>query len=210
MITKIDGVYDFKFQGVLLAPRPPGDDEDEERRTKNNSSVIVQFSIAHGVTINACKFLTGGDAEVGIWEKIWEDYKNNTSRIDYDLLQTPHHCSWHSLSYDSWGNLGEDAEVSEDARDALGQARDGAYIVASSKEILDDDVDPPCIRAEREYKAIAKEASGEFLNTATHCDSDGEVPMEFEVTANGPALRKVSKKSSSVRATVGAVPLKHG
>ena len=40
----------------------------------------------------------------------------------------------------------EQAEVSEKARKALSQARDGATIVASSNPIKDDDNDPPCIR----------------------------------------------------------------
>ena len=40
----------------------------------------------------------------------------------------------------------EQAEVSEKARNALSQARDGATIVASSNPIKDDDNDPPCIR----------------------------------------------------------------
>jgi hypothetical protein len=69
-------------------------------------------------------------------------------------LQTPHHCSWHSLSYDSWSELREDAEVSQDARSALSQIRDKGKIVASSAPIKDDDCDPPCWGAKREYEDI--------------------------------------------------------
>lgn len=211
-IPSVNGAFDSTFKGLLLAPMPKGTDEEEQTRSKNQSSVIIQFSIAHGFKTDACKFLSGGDAEVAIWERIWKDNKADTSKIEYDLLQSPHHCSWHSLSWDSWSDKGEDAKVSEDARSALGQARDGAYIVASSKEICDDDSDPPCVRAEREYKEILKGANGEFVNTAIHKDKDGPVPMEFEVAADGPVLRKVKTKASAVAApaVVGTQPLWHG
>ena len=211
-ISTVNGWFDNSFKGLLLAPMPKGTDEEEETRSKNQSSVIMQFAIAHGFATEACKFLSGGDAEVAIWERIWKDNKDDTSKIEYDLLQTPHHCSWHSLSWDSWSDKGEEVKVSADARSALGQARNGAYIIASSKEICDDDSDPPCVRAEREYKDILKGINGSFVNTATHKDKDGPVPMEFEVAADGPVLRKVEKKASAVAApaVVGTQPLWHG
>jgi hypothetical protein len=54
----------------------------------------------------------------------------------------PHHCSWHSSSYDSWSEKGENAKVPGPARNALGQALDGALIVAGGKPIKDDKNDP--------------------------------------------------------------------
>jgi hypothetical protein len=196
-ITRIDGVEDQTFRGRLLAPKGKGTDEEEERRSKNHSSVIVRFSIAHDGKLHACRFLSGGDAMVAIWERIWSDHNDDTSKIDYHLLQTPHHCSWHSLSYDSWGDLGEKAKVSKDARSALGQAHSGAYIVASSKPIKDDEDDPPCIRAKREYEAILGPVKGTFVNTSLHGGADDPVPMEFEVTANGPKLLEPKKDANT-------------
>ncbi|WP_372069604.1 metallohydrolase (plasmid) [Tistrella mobilis] len=212
LITKIDGFKDETFKGLLLAPMPKGTEDEENTRSKNQSSVIIQFSLAYGARSEACKFLSGGDAEVAIWERIWKDNKNTIQNIEYDLLQAPHHCSWHSLSWDSWSDKGEAVKVSQDARSALGQARTGAYIVASSKKICDDDGDPPCVRAEREYKEILKNVNGIFVNTATHTDKGGAVPMEFEVAADGIILRRVDKKASvsAAPALVGAQPLWHG
>jgi hypothetical protein len=112
--------------------------------------------------VDAGRFLTGGDAEVAIWERLWELHASAADWFSYDILLAPHHCSWHSLSYDSWSDLGEDAKVNPNARKALSQTRKGAVIVASSNPIKDDDNDPPCIRAKREYEAIAKDASGSF------------------------------------------------
>lgn len=78
------------------------------------------------------------------------------------VLLSPHHCSWHSLSQDSASAKGEQAKVSPDALKALGRARSGAMIVASSRAIKDDDRDPPCVRAKREYVDIVDWVSGLF------------------------------------------------
>ncbi|WP_198912127.1 ComEC/Rec2 family competence protein [Acetobacter conturbans] len=196
-ITSIDGNTDTAFRGRLLAPKGQGTDEEEERRSKNHSSVIVRFSVANGEKLHACRFLSGGDAMVGIWERIWADHSADTNTINYHLMQAPHHCSWHSLSYDSWGDLGEKAKVSPDARKALGQALSGAYIVATSKPIKNDKDDPPCIRAKREYEAILSSVNGVFLNTSLHGGEDDPVPMEFDVNATGPKLRAVVKQAAT-------------
>jgi hypothetical protein len=117
----------------------------------------------------------------------------------YDLLQAPHHCSWHALSHHSWSTYGEDAEVSEGARSALGQARQGAIIVASSKKVVDDKNDPPCIRAKREYESILDDVNGIFL-----CVGDKAKPetIRFEVTSSGlvRAAVGIAAASSAVAA----------
>ncbi len=99
----------------------------------------------------------------------------------------PHHCSWHSLSYDSWSKCGEDAEGSEPARSALGQALKEARIISSSCEILDDDNDPPCIRAKREYEDILESVGGHF-----HCLGEGDEVDPFVLTINPPAKKAES------------------
>ena len=145
----VNGQHDDSMLARLLAPLPADDVDDEELLTKNNSSTILRFSLKGGGMLDKCRFLTGGDAEVGIWEKLWGRHAWQAHWLSYDILLCPHHCSWHSLSYDSWSELRENGEVSEDALNALSQARDGATIVASSNPIKDDDNDPPCIGAKR-------------------------------------------------------------
>jgi hypothetical protein len=178
------------FSARLLAPMPRQDDDGlEETLSKNHSSVILNIEVfASQNSSSRTRFLTGGDAEVEIWRRLWDQHKDNSDVLGYDLLLAPHHCSWHSLSSDSWSQLKEDAKVCPDARSALGQARDGATIVASSKEILDDDVDPPCIRAKQEYKAVLKPVGGVFLCTAD--DAESEV-LEFEIKSWGGLARIV-------------------
>jgi len=161
---------------------------------------------------DAGRLLTGGDAEVAIWERLWKRYAATPGWLRYDILLTPHHCSWHSLSYYSWSDFGEDAVVNNAARQALSQTRKGAVIVASSNPIKDDDNDPPCIRAKREYETIASAAAGSFKCVGEYPSAKKPETMEFEIGANGPRLRSKPMKAAAIigAGSVGSQPLGHG
>ncbi len=210
--SRVNGKEDPSMTARLLGPLPTTDDDDEEALTKNNSSTILRFSLAGGKVADKCRFLTGGDAEVAIWERLWKRHSWHPSWLSYDLLQAPHHCSWHSLSYDSWSEEGEAARVCTAARNALSQVRDGATIVASSNPIKDDDNDPPCIRAKREYESIVRLAKGEFRCVGEHPSERSPDMMEFEIGANGTRLRTSSMRVSTTRGPgrIGRQPLPHG
>ncbi|OYT88718.1 MAG: metallohydrolase [Burkholderiales bacterium PBB3] len=185
--NRINGTDSKFFSATLLAPLLATDGEEEDELLgKNHSSVILNIKVAADQwQPDGCKFLTAGDAEVVIWERLWSRYKNNTANLQYDLLQAPHHCSWHSLSHDSWSSLREKVKVSADARKALSVARAGASIVASSKPIKDDDKDPPCIRAKTEYVAIVDDVDGRFYCTGEFPNESSPEPLTFTVTAWG-------------------------
>ncbi|WP_026621595.1 hypothetical protein M728_005176 (plasmid) [Ensifer sp. WSM1721] len=218
----ICGVTDATFGAHLLAPLLADDDEEADFLSKNNSSVVMNMTLGVNDLANPSYYLLGGDAEVGIWERLWDKYGEEPSVFQYDVLVAPHHCSWHSLSWDSWSEFGEDAEVSEHARSALGQPLDGAAIIASSKEILDDEVDPPCIRAKREYRTILEPVEGTFTCLG---ELSGDEPLEFEITTSGGPRQKERKAKSNPAApaiiglagvaagsssALGAQPFKHG
>ena len=211
LVEKVNGHDDSGMSARLLAPLPKSDNEcEEDALAKNRSSVILRFTIT--AAGGSCRFLTGGDAEVAIWKRLWEKHNNRTSWLEYDLLLSPHHCSWHSLSYDSWSEQGEDAEVNQDARNALSQALSGAHIIASSKPVKDDDSDPPCIRAKREYEDIVEPVSGEFLCTAEYPSKTKPTPMEFEIGRSGLAMKSVALATPAIisSSAVGGEPLPHG
>ena len=210
--SQVNGKHDHSMTALLLAPLPTDDDDEEEILSKNNSSTILRFSLMGDGTADKCRFLTGGDAEVAIWEKLWNRHSLRPDWLTYDILLSPHHCSWHSLSYDSWSEMREDAEVSEDARNALSQTRSGATIVASSNPIKDDDNDPPCIRAKREYEAIAEEAAGTFQCVGERPSEKSPDVMEFEVGAHGLRLLTAQMAAPAVLTpgTIGRQPHSHG
>jgi hypothetical protein len=178
---------------------PKADDKTEEVLSKNHSSVILNMAIAANADGTGIKqFLSAGDAEVAIWERLWEKHKGNSAMLSYDLLQTPHHNSWHSLSYDSWSDLHEKAKVSPSARSALSQIRPAGTIVSSSDAIHDDDNDPPCYGAKLEYQKISQAASGKFLCTGEYPKSTDLAPMEFLISPKGVELLSADQKGKSL------------
>jgi hypothetical protein len=211
--SKVNGQYDPSMTARLLAPQPRSDNQDEEElRSKNHSSTILNFALAGDGVPDVARLLSGGDAEVAIWERLWQRYSAYPDWFSYDILQAPHHCSWHSLSYDSWSDYGDEAEVCSDAKSALSQTRPGAVVIASSKSIKDDENDPPCIRAKREYETVAKAARGSFICVGEHPSEKSPETVEFEVGHYGPRLKsKPMKAAAVVRAgAIGSQPLGHG
>ncbi len=208
----VNGKNDSTLRVRLLGPLPAEDDDDEDVLSKNNSSTILRFSLTGDGISDKCRFLTGGDAEVVIWERLWKRHERNVDVLMYDILLSPHHCSWHSLSHDSWSEKGEDAEVSTQAHNALGQARSGATIVASSKPIKDDDDDPPCIRAKREYEDTVDGVSGVFKCVGEYPSESSPGVMEFEIGRHGLRLVTALMADSTVRrrGKIGRQPLGHG
>jgi len=186
LVTSLNGMAVGTFEARLLAPIPQNDDEElDDLLAKNQSSVILRFSIRGAGHTDKCRFLTGGDAEVAIWERLWGKHGTfHSDWLQYDILQAPHHCSWHSLSYDSYSAHGEDAEVCEDARSALEQIRQGAIVVASSKTIDPNEADPPSDRAKREYISIVDNDDNRFICVADIWKNEQQ-PLRYEVTANG-------------------------
>ena len=210
--SQVNGGHDTSMTALLLAPLPTGDDDDEEALSKNNSSTILRFSLAGGGVADKCRLLTGGDAEVAIWEKLWNRHSWRTDWLSYDILLSPHHCSWHSLSYDSWSEMRGEAEVVEDARNALSQARSGATIIASSNPIKDDDNDPPCIRAKREYEAIAEDVAGSFECVGERPSEKSPDVMDFEIGVHGLRLVTALMGAPAVlgAGSIGRQPHSHG
>jgi hypothetical protein len=184
VFSKSNSQHNLFFEARLIAPMPKSDD-DEELLSKNHSSVILNIGLRIAVGGKPKQFLCGGDAEVAIWERLWDKHSQNPSVLQYDLLIPPHHCSWHSLSYDSWSEKRDKAVVSKSARQALSQIRSGGKIVASSCPIKDDDCDPPCYGAKREYLKIVDGVGGKFFCTDEYPTASSPAPIELEVTDSG-------------------------
>lgn len=200
LLTSLNRVSAGAFEARLLAPLPKGDDEEvDQLLAKNRSSVILRFSIRGAGYLDKCRFLSGGDAEVAIWERLWDKHgSKNADWLQYDILQTPHHCSWHSLSYDSFSTYGEDAEVCESARSALAQTRKGAIIVASCEHIDPEDADPPSDKAKREYISIVDGKKDRFICVADVWENE-EQPLQYDIGSNG--IIKVVKSAAKAAVT---------
>lgn len=205
-----EGVFEVRLLGPLLTDS----DEDEEELSKNNSSVVVRFSLKGGGVADQCLFLTGGDAGVAVWQRLWQRHgESNPDWFEYDILQSPHHCSWRSMSFDSWKDHGEKAKVDSDARDALSNTRKGAIVIASSKPVKKDDDNPPHDRAKREYIEIVGNDEDRFICTDEHWSEASSV-LEFEIKTSG-VVKKLTAAAVGASTSLGigataAQPRQHG
>ena len=180
-----------KLSGIVLGPLYQQSGENEDTfNDKNRQSIVLQLTIKEGGYNN--QLLLAADAECFVWETLWKLYENNTEKLRYDILQVPHHCSWHSLSHDSLSQ-DDDPQVSINAKKALSQNKQGAAIVAQSKIIKDNDNDPPSSVAKDEYLTIV--INERFYCTNEYPNKERPEPLEFNLTSGGPQERSRKEKS---------------
>jgi hypothetical protein len=184
-----------KLKGVIFGPIEQQEGEaDKDYLDHNRQSIVIQLTITEKdwESYYENKILMAADAECLVWETLWNRYKNYTSKLMYDILYAPHHCSWHSLSYDSQLK-DENPQVYEDAKSALSQKRTGAFIVSQSKVISGKDDDPPSVAAKKEYQKIV--GTSQFICTNEYPNQEEPEPVEFNLTAFGPQIKSVKAKS---------------
>lgn len=204
---KTEGTLVKNLQWKVLAPTSTEADIPEGEKDKptsaNNASLAIRWSAAIDGKPN--RILLGGDAEVEIWERIWKDYKSKKEELSWHVLLAPHHCSRGSMARK---NQDDAYEYSGDALDALGQVMDDGFVLSSSKEIKNDDDNPPSWDARKKYLKILKDAepSGHedrFLNPDT--SNKGEpFPVVFNLTKTGPRLKTAGTGTAKASAAGAA------
>jgi len=191
-ISKVNSKNLNNFKINILGPLEQQKDEDKETfDAKNRGSVILQLEVTVGSYTN--KVLLTGDAEVDVCEYMNDKYASD--KLEYDILCTPHHCSMASLGRKKDKSKKGGYEISKDAKETLSHAKSGAVIVSSSKEILDDENNPPHYEAMQEYKKILKPKSGEFKCTGTYHKKSSIEPIVIEFTSGGTQLKTGISKS---------------
>ena len=213
--SQVNGQRDDTMAALLLAPLSADDDDDEEVLSKNNSSTILRFSLACNGIADKCRFLTGGDAEVSIWEKLWKRHAPHADWLSYDRLLSPDHCSWHSLSHDSWSEMREDAKVSEDVRNTLSQTRSGATIIASSNPIKGDDNDPrkgygPAVHAPVQGSTISMPVSSKSRTLRVTTAKPRDRAMAAIWQSAGATGRPAERRRTVISAYSRAAALSNG
>lgn len=198
------------LHATVLAPLPPSEvDGGEDVLTKNNSSVIMQMFVrASNDDTTGNLLLFGGDAEVEIWRQLWDKHKNKKANpLTYDILLAPHHCSWGVLSGDAASD--ENAKADPKARAALERCRNNAYIVASSEPVVDNEDQPPMLRAKNEYIDILKKGKSSddhFLCTGEFPTKISPKPLTFDLTPSGPKAPSRRTKTTSPAVAPFVIP----
>jgi len=177
----------------------------DEEVDKNRVSVVFQARFkATSISTDFCTLaFFGGDADHYAWATILEKtkkHKNDTKEkaLNWDLFLSCHHCSWTFFNDTPQKDHPEPVKTS---LEVLDYKRNQAKVIASCKEIKNNEDNPPHHKAKAEYVKKVKEAN--FLNTAT-ASKIGKTPQPiiFEVTSQGPMPPKA--KEGTANAVGGA------
>ena len=133
----------------------------------------------------------GGDSDHYSWEFIYDktkERKNDVTHnaLDWDLFLAPHHCSW---SFFNDTPQKDNPVAQKKSLAILDYKRNDAKVISSSKEIVNNDDNPPHFEAKAEY--VKKVTKSNFINTETD-DVVGKTPQPivFEITSKGPVRKK--------------------
>lgn len=167
---------------------------DNSADDRNNKSVIVQATFNKGFSEKTAIF--GGDADHYIWREVLKQstlFRDNGSKLDWDFFLAPHHCSWTFFNDTKYVDHPTPVESSLKILDNHG--KENGYVIASSKEIKNNDDNPPHWAARREYISHLPKG-GSFLNTAAEYNANKK-PITFEIT-NGNIQRTDNRKLSDL------------
>lgn len=198
-MTLIEFFVHSPFKDSLVAGRAESD--------KNVTSVVMQarFRKASWDTKPSALYLFGGDADHYIWKEIQDQSSahNNGEKLDFDIFLAPHHCSWTYFN-DVPYKKGETDEPVESSKALIRDHKmKGAVIIASSKQIKDDDDNPPHYPAKMEYVKLIG-ASDKFISLAEEPDSKNPKPVVYEVTTSGFQRKDKNKQAGSAGAAIGS------
>lgn len=168
---------------------------DGEEVLRNEASLIfqVRFKIDEVVT----DFFAVGDTTADVLEKIVSitKYHERDDRLNWDLYNIPHHCSYLALSNEKGEN---ETEPVEGVKELLLKGQFGASMVSSSNPIDSnkeayEQCQPPHIQAKKCYERYLKEVHGrKLLVTMEEPNRKKPIPIEFEISRLGMRLIAVS------------------
>lgn len=176
---------------------------DEGDELRNNCSLIFQVRFdVEGVRTD---YFAVGDAGYETFEDIVDATKwhKNDDRLDWDLFNIAHHCSYLALAPDK----GEkETEPTAKVKELLEHGKTDAYIVSSSQPIPDDkeaykQTQPPHIQARKTYEKYLEQVGGrDFLVTMEEPTASKPEVLEFEI--GGQGLRLADKAVKGAAAVV--------
>lgn len=198
-MTLIEFFVHSPFKDSLVEGRAESD--------KNVTSIVMQarFKKASWDTKPSAFYLFGGDADHYIWKEIQNQSSahKNGEKLDFDIFLAPHHCSWTYFNDVPY----EKGETDEPVESSKALIRDhktkGAVIIASSKQIKDDDDNPPHYPAKKEYVKLIG-SSDKFVSLAEEPDSKNPKPVVYEVTSSGFQRKDRNQQTGSAGAAIGS------
>lgn len=165
-------------------------DEDNVVRVRNNDALFMQATFDVGG--QQTKMVLAADVTHSVIDDIVRvtKYHGREERLQWDINNIPHHCSYLSLSDEKGTDKTEPTEASKWLYEECG--REGGLMVSTSKPIPSDDADvqPPHRQAAAYYKDVARKLCGQWVVSMEHPSVSKPAPLVIEIDSNGYKIRK--------------------
>lgn len=170
------------------------------RHTDDGDVIRNRAALAFNVRIAAgdaqYQFLEIGDADSDDIEDIvaTTESHSNADRLEWDLFNIPHHCSYKALNVDEKGD--HETAPKQRVADLLRRGHQDAYIVSCSQIIPDEvaayeSIQPPHRQARNAYERYLNEIGGrKFLVTMEEPNHRKPEPIVFEISSEGISWSK--------------------
>lgn len=169
---------------------------------RNADCIVVQAVFVEGG--RETKVLLSGDIpnKDGEFDEIIRTTKRHGKqhRLEWDVLDVPHHCSYLSLAPEKGTYK---TKPTEEVKWLLEQGTQRSIMVCSSKEIPAETTDqPPHVETLRAYKEYCDAKDGDWRVTMEFPSKQGKVERtRVEITANGAKLIKHAGNAAPISTT---------
>lgn len=171
--------------------------EDEEIIDRNESSMVLQATFRSGELDT--RLILSADTVYETWIDIVNitKAKKRESRLEWDIMKIPHHCSYLSLSDDK----GKEITVPvKEVKWLFEQGKNAGILVSSSNPIPsnDDNDQPPHRQAANYYKKVSKKIEGNFIVTMEHPKQSDPEPLIITIDDFGATLKKSITSATAI------------
>jgi len=175
---------------------PFAEKTDDGLLERNDNSLVMQVSICSQGNIT--RLLATGDSVCQQWEKIIQitRYFKNDSKLEWDILKIPHHCSYKAMSTEKGSST---TEPSEEFQWLLDQGANRGILVSTSEEIPNStSKQPPHVETYRRYEETANQLDADLVVTMEHPNKLNPQRLIITIDSNGPTLKKTISSPSII------------
>lgn len=156
---------------------------------RNGDALVLHATLTAGGT--QTRVLLTSDIAFAPIEEIVEitRAKGRVERLQWDVVDVPHHCSYLSLAEEKGTEVTVPAPL---VKWLYEQGQRRGVLVSGSKLIPtnDDDAQPPHRQAANYYKQVAKSIGGEFTVTMEHPTPTAPEPLVIKIDGTGARLER--------------------
>jgi hypothetical protein len=182
--------FNLEADGVeFFAHSPFAEHCDGELIVRNDSALFVQATFE--VEGRYTKLILSADVGYETIDDIVRvtKYHNNNERLEWDIINIPHHSSYNSLGPEKGD---DETEPTENLKWLYeGQGQSGGVLISTSFPIPGEDtIQPPHRQTAAYYKRVAGELNGQWIVTMEHPSETKPKPLVLEIGAKGYSIKK--------------------